>query len=220
MSLRHRVIHRLSAPGAPHSDARRATFDPLAELVAQARAMERPRVLELGTLRSEPDRSTLHHDLVPHAAEFLGTDLAAGPDVDIVADVHRLTAVTGAERFDVILSFSTFEHLKYPHLAAHELMKALAIGGLLFVQTHQAYPLHAYPYDYFRYSREALAGLFGSKMGFQILATDYEFPAAIRARRVPALAHMESWLNVRLLGQKTAPTPAEYIYDLTYAPAP
>lgn len=220
MSLRQRLLHHFAAPAGPHPAARPAPLDPLVELVSRARDLERPRVLELGTLRSEPERSTLHRDLIPHAAEHLGTDLAAGPDVDLVADVHRLTAVTGAERFEVILSFSTFEHLKYPHLAAHELMKALTVGGLLFIQTHQAYPLHAYPHDYFRYSREALAGLFGTEMGFRVVATDYEFPAAIRARQVPALAHRESWLNVRLLGGKVAPTPDLYRYELRYESAP
>ena len=85
--------------------------------------------------------------------------------------------MVGAERFDVILSASTFEHLKYPGLAAHELLKTLTVGGLLFVQTHQSFPLHGYPSDYFRFSREALASLFGTTMGFEVVATGYDFPA-------------------------------------------
>jgi SAM-dependent methyltransferase len=175
--------------------------------------MERPRVLELGTKRSVEGRSTLHNEWVPNAGDYLGTDIESGEDVDIVADVHRLTQVTGEEQFDAIISCSTFEHLKYPHLAAHELLKALRVGGVLFIQTHQSFPLHAYPYDYFRFSREALAGLFGTQMGFRVVAADYEFPVKLYSPRSPGIVEMPSFLNVRLYGEKTGPTPASYVYE-------
>lgn len=41
----------------------------------------RPRVLELGTKRSIPDRPTHHKVWVPNASEFLMTDIEAGADV-------------------------------------------------------------------------------------------------------------------------------------------
>lgn len=185
----------------------------LEDFVARCRSMSHPRVLELGAKRSMPERSTLHTEWVPNAGAYLGTDLAAGVDVDIVADVHRLTDVVGEEQFDVIISCTTFEHFKYPHLAAHQLMRALRIGGVLFVQTVQTFALHSFPYDYFRFSREALAGLFGTQMGFRIVATDYEFPARIHAPVEPGLAVAEAFVNVRLWGEKVGPTPREYIYE-------
>jgi SAM-dependent methyltransferase len=184
------------------------------EFLARSRLLEKPSVLELGTKRSIPTRSTKHDDFIPHAGQYLGTDIEAGIDVDIVADVHCLTRVTGVEQFDVIISCSTFEHLKYPHLAAHEIMKALKVGGLLFIQTHQSFPLHAYPFDYFRFSREALAGLFGTKMGFHVIATDYEFPVRLYTPRVAILYRFAAYLNVRLLGEKTSPTPDDYTFEL------
>ena len=147
-------------------------------------------MLELGTLQSVPGRSTMHRDWVPHASEFLGTDIEAGPDVDVVADLHRLSDVVGSERFDVIISASTFEHLKYPTLAAHELMKALKVGGQIYVQTHQSFPLHGYPNDYFRFSQDALASLFGTRMGFEVIATNYDFPRPpLRAQGQGRAAH-------------------------------
>jgi len=185
----------------------------LERFLARCQAMDIPRVLELGTRRSIASRSTRYDNWVPNAGEYLGTDIESGVDVDIAADVHRLTRVTGEEAFDVIISCSTFEHFKYPHLAAHEVMKALRVGGVLFIQTHQAFPLHAYPYDYFRFSREALAGLFGTRMGFRVLATDYEFPARLFSLRVPSLMKSPAFLNVRLFGEKTAKTPDTYVYE-------
>lgn len=176
--------------------------------------MVSPRVLELGTLQSVPGRSTMHRAFVPHAREYLGTDLEAGPDVDMVADVHRLSQVVGEESFDIVLSFSTFEHIKYPHLAAHEVMKSLTVGGLVFVQTHQSFPLHAYPADYFRFSTEALAGLFGEAMGFEVIAADYDFRAYLYSRRVPDSQQHMTYLNTMLWAEKRAATPADYRYEL------
>jgi hypothetical protein len=198
---------RPRSEGEPSSDLEQRFRNRCAELPA-------PSVLELGTLQSKPGRSTMHRDWVPHAAEFLGTDIEAGPDVDVVADLHRLTEVTGSERFDVILSASTFEHLKYPTLVAHELMKALKVGGLLYIQTHQSFPLHGYPNDYFRFSTDALASLFGTQMGFEVVATNYDFPARIYSARDPVSDREAAFLNTTLWGEKRAPTPDEYRYEL------
>jgi hypothetical protein len=159
--------NRHALAGSPRSDGKsRARLTELfAEHVSELQA---PSVLELGTRQSQANQSTMHRNWVPHAGEFLGTDIEQGSDVDIVADVHRLSAIVGIERFDVILSFSTFEHLKYPQLAAHEVMQALRVGGLLLVVTHQTFPLHSYPSDYFRFSTDALETLFPRQMGFEI----------------------------------------------------
>ncbi len=180
----------------------------------RCRELEAPSVLELGTKQSVAGRSTLHRHVVPNAGEFLGTDVEAGADVDVVADVHRLSETVGAERFDVILSFSTFEHLKYPTLAAHEVMKCLKVGGQVFVQTHQCFPLHAYPSDYFRFSRDALASLFGTDMGMVTVGTEYDYPAQIYSRRLADSHRHLAFLNTLLWAAKHAPTPDVYRYEL------
>ena len=206
-----RWIHRLAVAQSRSKQAEENAV--LGKFIARCRTMSQPRVLELGTKRSIGDRSTMHKEWVPQAGEFLGSDVDAGVDVDIVADVHRLTEVTGEEQFDVVISCSTLEHLKYPHLAAHQVMRVLKVGGLLFIQTHQSFPLHAYPYDYFRFSREALAGLFGTRMGFRVIDTNYEFPAGIYSAREPRSHTVPAFLNVCLFGEKTGPTPRDYIYE-------
>ena len=208
-----RLRRGLTLAGKPRSDGEPSS-DLEQRFIARCAELPSPSVLELGTLQSVPGRSTLHRDWVPHAAEFLGNDIQAGPDVDIVADLHRLSEVVGTERFDVILSASTFEHLKYPTLAAHELMKALKVGGLLYIQTHQSFPLHGYPNDYFRFSQDALASLFGTNMGFEVVATNYDFPVRLYSRRVIGTEHMPAFLNTTLWGEKRAPTPDEYRYEL------
>jgi hypothetical protein len=54
-------------------------------------------------------------------------------------------------------------------------------------------------------------------MGFDVLASDYEFPATIVSKADPGGADEPSFLNVRLFGKKTAATPSDYIYELDTA---
>ncbi len=175
--------------------------------------LSKPRVLELGVKQSKLGRSTMHKEWIPHASVYHGTDIEVGQDVDFVADIHRLSSVVGKGKYDVIISCSTFEHFKYPHLAAHELMKTLTIGGLLYIQTHQTFQLHAYPFDYFRFSTEALSGLFGTKNGFTVKKTNYMFRARIFSREILKSFLKEGYLNVSLFGEKLYETPEEYIFE-------
>ena len=175
-----------------------------------------PSVLEIGTKRSIIDRPTMHKDWVPHAKEYLGCDIENGIDVDIVCDVHKLSETLGVESFDVIITCSGFEHFKYPHLAAHEIMKVLSINGVLFIQTHQSFPIHAYPYDYFRFSKQALEGLFGAKMGVEIIESSYEFPCSIVSSADKFGALHEAYLNSCIVVKKISKTPDKYIYELDH----
>jgi hypothetical protein len=175
------------------------------------RQMAAPRVLELGARRSDPRTSTLHKSWAPHASRFVGVDYQEGLDVDVLADIHRLSQTFDRGSFDAIISASTFEHVKYPWIAAVELAKVLSLGGIIFVQTHQSFPLHSHPCDYWRFTRESLEGLFNGSIGFQVLCTDYEFPCRIVSKQEPGLRNRESFLNVRLCARKSREAPDEWI---------
>lgn len=179
----------------------------------RAKALKAPRIIELGTRRSLPNVSTRKDAWFPHASAYISSDIEPGVDVDLIADVHRLTQVTGEEAFDIVWTEAGFEHFKYPHLAAHEIMKALRIGGLIFVQTHQTFPIHAVPYDYFRFSKDALRSLFGTKMGVVVHAVGYASPAAIYSRVDPGGQRALAYLHVNLFAEKVAPTPRDFIYE-------
>lgn len=185
----------------------------LEPFVERLKAMTAPRVLELGTRQSIPGHSTSRRHLFPFASEFVGSDIEPGVDVNLVADVHRLSQFAGVEAFDIIITDAGFEHFKYPHLAAHEIMKTLRIGGLVFVQTHQTFPIHAVPYDYFRFSTDALRSLFGTRMGMNVLAAAYASPAAIYSRVDPEGHKYPAFLHVNLCAEKVAPTPDEFVYE-------
>lgn len=163
---------------------------------------ETPSVLETGTKRSIPDRSTLHKDWVPHAKEYIGTDFQKGIDVDVVADLHHLSDVFDINRFDAIISCSTLEHVQFPWIAAVEMCRVLQTGGLIFIQTHQTYPLHAYPNDYWRFSTDALQSIFGKTVGFEMVHSSYEYPAKILSIHAPDTQNDPSYLNAVYLAEK------------------
>jgi hypothetical protein len=187
---------------------------PLIMFLEESKRIKNPVVMEIGTRRVNPDLRTKHDSWVSHAREYIGVDLIDGEDVDVVADIHQLATTIGEEMCDIIITCSTFEHVKYPHLAAHQVLKTLRLGGLLYLHTVQTFPLHGFPQDYFRFSREGLASLFGTKMGFEIIETSHEFPAQIHSEDQPQLKDFDAFLNVNLFGKKVGPTPKDYIYEM------
>jgi SAM-dependent methyltransferase len=153
-------------------------------------------VLEIGTRRTEGGAPTTRRHWAHPSAEYVMSDFMPGLDVDVVADAEKLSETFGTEAFDAVIGCSVFEHIKRPWLASAEIAKVLRPGGKVFVQTHFAFPIHAYPYDYWRFTREALATLFGPEAGFSECTTYYEFPAAIVSRELYLSAYGHSFLNV------------------------
>jgi SAM-dependent methyltransferase len=131
------------------------------------------RVLEVGTRRTDTERSTHTHRLFPAVARenYLMCDVRPGDDVDVIADLHELPA-DWSGRFDAVVANAVFEHLERPWLATREIARVLAPGGFCHVSTHQTFPLHGHPSDYFRFSTEALRLVF-EDAGLRVLATGY-----------------------------------------------
>jgi hypothetical protein len=61
------------------------------------------------------------------------------------------------------------EHVPYPWLLAKEINRILKVGGLVFHNTHQAWPMHEQPNDFWRFSEEGLKVLFGPDAGFEVI---------------------------------------------------
>lgn len=176
------------------------------------------KILELGTKRSQNNNPTNKKNLfinIPNI-DYVMTDYQNGLDVDIVCDLHKTSSIFNDNSFDIIISCSTFEHLKYPQLCGHNLMKILTVGGIIFIQTHQTYPLHGYKYDYYRFSREALKSIFSSKMNMKTLSTHFNGSCVILPEQNLDTWNdvAESYLNVVFVGEKIGETPKEYIYDI------
>ena len=177
-------------------------------------------IMEIGTKRSNPDVPTHHKHLFKNVEKYVMVDIEDGLDVDVVCDVHRLSEYFEDCSFDVIISCSGYEHFKYPQLVSHNLLKCLRKNGVIYIQTHQTFPLHGYPNDYFRFSLDALDSLFPRSMGTELLAKSYDFPVSI----LPIDGNKEllknwnifgkSFLNSCIIIRKTDDTPNNFIYEI------
>lgn len=148
------------------------------------------RVLEVGTKRSDPERSTRAQ--LPIEVRAVGMDVAVGEDVDVGGDAHRLPFA--AESFEGYLAMSVFEHLQQPWVAAAEIDRVVRPGGSVLIGTHQSFPLHAYGRDYFRFSIEGLQALFPA--GWLLMSAMYEFPTRLVSDRDPQTATFPAFLGV------------------------
>lgn len=135
--------------------------------------------LEVGTLQSMKGRPTHWRGRFPSIApgDYVLSDVAAGEDVDVVADVHRLPEAW-ADRFDLFVANAVWEHLDRPWIAAREVARALAPNGVFYVATHQTFPLHGYPHDFFRFSKEALRLIF-EDAGLHVAHAGYRYRSQI-----------------------------------------
>lgn len=102
--------------------------------------------------------------LLKDSGDYLGTDLSAGTNVDVVADLtvkfSELPRELKEKKFSTMICLSVMEHVKDIYAFARNVAKLTAPGGLLFVSVPWVWRFHGYPLDYWRFSPEALKFLF------------------------------------------------------------
>lgn len=147
------------------------------EFKSALNAIKSPKVLELGTMRSDPAVPTHHAAWMPEGGILVKSDAYDGIDVDVIADAHTLAPFEDSS-FDAVIAVSVWEHLSRPWVAAEAVHRVLKPGGLVYVCTHQTFPIHGYPSDYFRFTTEAMKVLFGEPL-FTGCVSSYQFPCEI-----------------------------------------
>jgi hypothetical protein len=144
-------------------------------------------ILELGArARSSITRPDLFKDLC-----YTGLDIKVGENVDIVGDAHRLTSLFKPAQFDFAYSISVFEHLLWPWKVALELNTVLKTGGVVLSQSHQTWPQHEMPWDFFRFSASGWASLFCKATGFRIIKAADDMLAHVVQAHYMGAPHLE-----------------------------
>jgi len=102
----------------------------------------RPRVADVGA----SDVNGTYKPLLAGWADYTGIDLAAGPNVDLIAAPYE---VPGAP-YDAILCGQVLEHTEdMPRLVA-AIAAALRLGGVCFLAAPHTWEEHRYPVDCWR----------------------------------------------------------------------
>jgi hypothetical protein len=179
----------------------------------------RLKVLEIGSRIVSPG-SVSKRSLFPGASSYTGFDYYPDSNTDVVGDAHKLSQYFGSQRFDAIFSLSVFEHLAMPWVVAMEMNKLLEVGGITFVSTHFAWPLHEKPWDFWRFSDEGLKVLFSPALGFEVIKSCLYVPLRMHLDTFlpgqETLASQQGFGGVSILAKKVSEVNSEkFRWDVT-----
>ena len=96
---------------------------------------------------------------VGYDVEYVGLDMHAGPNVDIVPAHIYAWEELKSDTFDFVISGNTFEHIEYPWLTITEIERVLKPGGITCILVPFAHVEHRYPVDCYRYFGDGLSAL-------------------------------------------------------------
>lgn len=143
-------------------------------------------VLEIG---SRARSGVSRRNLFPATCSYTGFDIVGGENVDCVGDAHALSRLLPLNHFDVVFSVSVWEHLCMPWLVSLELNKVMKVGGMAMINTHQSWPSHEEPWDYFRFSDYCWDALFNAATGFEIVARGTGVPCVMCPSQINPFVH-------------------------------
>lgn len=189
------VARRLAAD--PNNRLTGRFFDSLRDLEAGSA------VLEIGSRARSGNVVT---SLVPQGVDYVGFDIVPGDNVDVVGDAHALSTHFAPGSFDAAWSVSTYEHLAMPWKAAVELNRVLKPGATAMIASHQTWPVHEEPWDFWRFSTWSWPALFNRRTGFEVVDVAMGEPASIVARVLHApstgLDAEPAWLATSVVVRK------------------
>jgi SAM-dependent methyltransferase len=89
--------------------------------------------------------------------KYVGADMRQGPGVDLVLNLHNINLPS--ESVGTVLLMDTLEHVELPRKAIEEVHRILKPNGTLIISSVMNFPIHDYPYDYWRFTPEAFRSL-------------------------------------------------------------
>ena len=88
-----------------------------------------------------------------NADVHIGCDLREGAGVDQIEDVHHLSF--DDDSVGTVIALETLEHVADPIRAVEEMYRVLQPGGVLAISSLMFFPIHAHPWDYWRFTPQA-----------------------------------------------------------------
>jgi hypothetical protein len=181
------------------------------------RFFERLRLMQPGKLLEVGSRARsgiTRRSLIPDSWQYVGFDILAGENVSVVGDAHELSNVFQRNSFRAVMAFSVLEHILMPWKFVLELNKIMELNGIGYLTTHQCWPLHDEPWDFWRFSAHCWKALFNERTGFEVLATQSGEPAFIVANHNHAITSFSAapggFLSSVVLFRKISETSLEW----------
>lgn len=138
------------------------------------------RVVDLGARRVQRQPRTFRELLQRYEHVYIGVDIKAGPNVDLVMrKPYSIPVPSGS--IDVVLSGQTFEHIPFPWVSMLEIGRILKPGGYLFVTAPSRGHPHG-PLDCWRYYPDGFRAL-AAFSGLDVVEAQTDFPPRVNGRR-------------------------------------
>jgi hypothetical protein len=203
-----RALIRLDTSGDPYHKIFRS-------FIEETKRRPAGRILEVG---SRARSGNIYKGSFPNYSEYVGLDIIAGENVDVVGDVHQLSRYFDPERFDFVYSIATFEHLAMPWKAMLEINAVMATGGWLYIATHPSWPPHERPWDFWRFSEESFQVLLNPVTGFEVLECAAGLPCAIvpfgDEEAMKGLCEQRANLGISVIARKIGPSDRRLSWDV------
>lgn len=137
-------------------------------------------VLDIGSRVVSGQRLT-HRTLIDAAGlKYVGLDVVAGPNVDVVMrEPYRLPVKS--ESADVILSGQVFEHIPYFWVTFLEMARVLTYDGIIIVTAPSRGHRHSPPTDCWRFYPDGMLAL-AKYSGLNLLHAHTDFPRVVGKR--------------------------------------
>lgn len=114
-------------------------------------------VVDYGSMEV-PEGPGTYRSLIPESWQYLGVDIAPGPNVDHVMAGEYDTGLP-SDFADLVISGQCLEHVRNPFAAVAEMGRILKPGGLLFLIAPFAWECHRFPLDCFRFAPDGMRAL-------------------------------------------------------------
>ena len=112
-------------------------------------------VVEIGARPAEGQESLANLRQIVDLAPYIGCDIQPGDNVDVVTDIHRLPFAD--DSLGTVLCVEVLEHVHDPLRAVEEMHRVLRPGGIAILSSVMFMPVHAHPWDFWRFTPEGFA---------------------------------------------------------------
>lgn len=162
-------------------------------------------IVEIGSRPADgQEREAYLRDLFP-GHTYIGCDIQEGPNVDRIEDIHELSFED--DSVGAVVCVEVLEHVRDPLRAVQEIHRVLRPGGIAILTSVMFMPIHAHPYDYWRFTPDGFALLvepFATKLAFgygfdllpegvQAVGVKGAFPDLTLDRLPATKAMVEAW---------------------------
>jgi SAM-dependent methyltransferase len=136
---------------------------------------EKLSVLDFGSRISNPDHLTHRTLFNGYQVDYIGADLKAGANVDVVID-EPYSLPLDSSSFDIVLSGQVFEHIPFFWVSSIEISRILKLGGYLFLVAPSRGHVHSHPFDCWRFYPDGYKSL-AAFAGLELVSVHTDFPS-------------------------------------------